>query len=137
MITSSRRQFLAQSASLSALGAMGSASTSAIAAMGPNDKFDLVIKGGEVLDPSQNLKAAHDIGVRFGAIEALGGEHPALVPNGIRKLIDLHAHVFPYGSAIDSVDELIRFEGTTTLVSAGDAGANNIAAFRRAIPGAA
>jgi hypothetical protein len=26
------------------------------AAMGPADKFDLVIKGGEVLDPSQPLK---------------------------------------------------------------------------------
>jgi dihydroorotase len=32
-------------------------------------------------------------------------------------------------------DELIPFQGTTTLVSAGDAGANNIAAFRRAIVG--
>ena len=77
MITSSRRQFLAQSAGLLALGAMGSASTSAIAAMGPNDKFDLVIKGGEVLDPSQNLKAARDIGIRFGAIEALEANIPA------------------------------------------------------------
>ncbi len=27
------------------------------AAMGPNDKFDLVVKGAEVLDPSQNLRA--------------------------------------------------------------------------------
>ena len=27
------------------------------AAMGPNDKFDLVIRGGEVLDPSQQLRA--------------------------------------------------------------------------------
>jgi dihydroorotase len=77
IITSSRRQFLAQSAGLLTLGAMGSASTSAIAAMGPNDKFDLVIKGGEVLDPSQNLKAARDIGIRFGAIEALDANIPA------------------------------------------------------------
>jgi len=51
-------------------------------------------------------------------------------------LIDLHAHVFPYGSAIGiPADELIPFQSTTTLVSAGDAGANNIAAFRRAIVG--
>ena len=51
-------------------------------------------------------------------------------------LIDLHAHVFPYGSAIGiPADELVPFQGTTTLVSAGDAGANNFAAFRRAIVG--
>ena len=41
-------QFLAHSASAVALAAAGS---TAMAAMGPNDKFDLVVKGGEVLDP--------------------------------------------------------------------------------------
>ena len=145
MFNAPRRQFLAQSAGLLALGAMGSASTSAIAAMGPNDKFDLVVKGGEVLDPSQNLKAARDIGIRFGTIEALEANIPAekalKVLNASGKLvtpglIDLHAHVFPYGSAIGiPADELIPFQSTTTLVSAGDAGANNIAVFRRAIVG--
>ena len=47
-------------------------------------------------------------------------------------LIDLHAHTFPYGSAIGiPADELVAHQCTTTVVSAGDAGANNIAAFRR------
>jgi dihydroorotase len=94
-----------------------------------------------VLDPSQNLRAKRDIGIRFGVIEALEGDIPAaralkllnaegkLVTPG---LIDLHAHVFPYGSAIGiPADELIPFQATTTMVSAGDAGANNLAAFRR------
>ena len=49
-------------------------------------------------------------------------------------LIDLHAHVFPYGSAIGiPADELVAHQCTTTCVSAGDAGANNFAAFRRYI----
>jgi dihydroorotase len=142
MLAPSRRQFLAHSASAVALAASGG---TAFAAMGPNDKFDLVIKGGEVLDPSQNLRGKRDIGIRFGVVEAVAGDIPAdkglkvldasgkLVTPG---LIDLHAHVFPYGSAIGiPADELIPFQGTTTLVSAGDAGANNIAAFRRAIVG--
>jgi dihydroorotase len=30
--------------------------------MGPSDKFDLVIKGGDVLDPSQSLRGKRDIG---------------------------------------------------------------------------
>ena len=98
--------------------------------------------------PSQNLRAKRDIGIRFGVIEALEADIPRrtrrsgcwtaagkLVTPG---LIDLHAHVFPYGSAIGiPADELVPFQATTTLVSAGDAGANNIAAFRRAIVAAA
>src|SRR6476646_9893211 len=113
MLALSRRQFLAHSASGLALAATGGA---AVAAMGPNDKFDLLVKGGEVLDPSQNLRAKRDIGIRFGLIEALEADIPAdkaqrvlsaagrLVTPG---LIDLHAHVFPYGSAIGiPADEL-------------------------------
>ena len=49
-------------------------------------------------------------------------------------LVDLHAHVFPYGSAIGiPADELVAHQCTTTCVSGGDAGANNFAAFRRYI----
>ena len=45
--------------------------------MGPNDKFDLVIKGGEVLDPSQNLRAGRDVGIRYGVVEAVEADIPA------------------------------------------------------------
>jgi dihydroorotase len=145
MLTSSRREFLTRSASLMALTAASLQAGVAAAAMGPNDKFDLVLKGGDVLDPSQNLKGRRDIGIRFGVIEAVEPDIPAdkalRVLNASGKLvtpglIDLHAHVFPYGSGIGiPADELIPFQATTTLVSAGDAGANNIAAFRRAIVG--
>jgi dihydroorotase len=141
MTKMTRRRFLSRSGSLLALGAAGLASDGALAAMGPNDKFDLVIKGGDVLDPSQNLRGRRDIGIRYGVIEALDADIPAeralKVLNAGGKLvtpglIDLHAHVFPYGSAIGiPADELIAFQGTTTTVSAGDAGANNFAAFRR------
>ena len=49
-------------------------------------------------------------------------------------LIDLHCHTYPYGSAIGiPADELVAHQCTTTVVSAGDAGANNFAAFRRFI----
>jgi dihydroorotase len=49
-------------------------------------------------------------------------------------LVDLHCHVYPYGSAIGiPADELVAHQCTTTCVSAGDAGANNFAGFRRFI----
>src|SRR3954466_8836404 len=136
----SRRNFLALSGSAAAATLSGRLAT---AAMGPNDKFDLVIKGGDVLDPSQSLRGKRDIGVRWGMIEAIENEIPAarasktidatgkLVTPG---LIDLHSHVYPYGSAIGiPADELAQFQCTTTMVSAGDAGVNNLAALRRYI----
>ena len=111
--------------------------------MGPDDKFDLVIKSGDVIDPSQSLRGKRDIGIRWGLIEAVEDEIPTaraaktidasgkLVMPG---LVDLHCHVYPYGSAIGiPADELVQFQGTTTVVSAGDAGVNNLAALRRFI----
>lgn len=135
----SRRDFLALSTSAAAVGLAAPARGT----MGPNDKYDLVIRGGEVLDPSQSLRARRDIGIRWGVIEAVQETIPAeralksidasgkLVMPG---LIDLHCHVYPYGSAIGiPADELVQFQGTTTVVSAGDAGVNNLAALRRFI----
>jgi dihydroorotase len=145
MNISTRRRFLTESGSMLALGAVGLAGGPSLAAMGPDDKFDLLIKGGEVLDPSQSLRARRDIGIRWGVIEAVEPDIP--VERALRVLnvggklvtpglVDLHAHVYPYGSAIGiPADELLTFQGTTTMVSAGDAGASNFAGFRRFIVG--
>ena len=46
------------------------------AAMGPDDKFDLLIKGGDVLDPSQLLRGKRDIGIRYGLIEVIEADIP-------------------------------------------------------------
>ena len=75
MAGTSRRDFLAGTASFGLAAAAGGL-VRAQGAMGPSDKFDLVIKGGEVLDPSQSLRAKRDIGIRFGAIEALAADIP-------------------------------------------------------------
>src|SRR5712672_1360483 len=135
----SRRDFL----SLSGSAAVAAMAGPANAAMGPNDKFDLVIKGGEVIDSRQALAGRWETRIRWGVIEAIEPEIPAarisksidasgkLVTPG---LIDLHCHVYPYGSAIGiPADELVQHQCTTTVVSAGDAGVNNLAALRRYI----
>jgi dihydroorotase len=139
MGNASRREFLLTAASC----AFVATAKPARAAMAPGDKFDLVIKGGDVLDPSQSLRGKRDIGIRYGLVEAVEAEIPAaralrvldasgkLVTPG---LVDLHCHVYPYGSALGiPADELVAHQCTTTCVSAGDAGANNFAAFRRHI----
>jgi dihydroorotase len=135
-----RRRFILSAGAVAATQSLPSAVR---AAMGPDDKFDLLIKGGEVLDPSQRLRGLRDIGIRNGVIEVVQADIPVeralkvldakgrLVTPG---LIDLHAHTFPYGSGIGiPADELVPFQGTTTAVSAGDAGANNFAGYRRFI----
>ncbi|HMH74096.1 MAG TPA: twin-arginine translocation signal domain-containing protein, partial [Bradyrhizobium sp.] len=73
----SRRNFLELTGSAAAAALSGRFTTPADAAMGPADKFDLVIKGGDVLDPSQSLRGKRDIGIRWGMIEAIEPEIPA------------------------------------------------------------
>src|SRR5476651_219683 len=139
----SRRNILTLTGSAALAAVTARFATPASATMAPTDKFDLVIKGGDVLDPSQSLRGKRDVGIRWGVIEAIETDIPAarasrtidasgkLVTPG---LIDLHCHVYPYGSAIGiPADELVQFQGTTTVVSAGDAGVNNLAALRRFI----
>ena len=127
------------------VASMGVLSGSGWAALGPDEKFDLVVRGGEVVDPSQGLRGKRDIGLRFGRVEAIEASiAPARATQTIDAtgrlvlpgLVDLHAHVYPYGSAIGvPADESVVFTGVTTVVSAGDAGANNIAGLRRHVAG--
>ncbi|WNV10294.1 amidohydrolase/deacetylase family metallohydrolase [Tardiphaga sp. 709] len=137
----SRRDVLAGGAAM--LGSLGA--SGGTFGQQPTENFDLVIRGGEVIDPSQNLRGIRDIGIRFGQVAAVEPSIPAerakqsidakgkLVTPG---LVDLHTHVYPYGSAIGiPPDELVPFSATTTYVSAGDAGANTFAGFKRDVVG--
>ena len=139
----SRRKLVTAGAALATLGALPAA---ALAAMGPDDKFDLLLRNANVLDPSQGLSGKRDIGIRYGVIEAI--EANIAAERGLRVLdvggklvtpglVDLHAHTYAFGSAIGiPADELTANQCTTTVVSAGDAGAYNLAGFRRfVVPG--
>ena len=143
MFSFKRRRLVTGISAAFAAGSLGLSARTARAAMGPNDKFDLVIKGGEVLDPSQGLRGKRDIGMRFGVIEALEADIPAARANRVMNvagrlvvpgLIDLHSHVYTTGIGIPP-DELVPYQGTTTVVSAGDAGASVFALARRQMGG--
>ena len=133
----SRREFLAGAAAGGTLLGLGAG------ALAQSDKFDLVIKGGEVLDPGQKLRARRDVGIRNAVIAALEAEIPdarakqMLDARGklvLPGLIDMHAHVYPQVSAIGlPADELVAYTATTTYVSAGDAGANTFSALKHYI----
>ncbi|HEX2889065.1 amidohydrolase/deacetylase family metallohydrolase [Vineibacter terrae] len=113
-----------------------------VAAFGPDDPYDLVVRGGEVIDPSQNLRGRRDIGIRNATIAAVEREIPpqrgtqTLDAAGqlvLPGLIDFHAHVLHGGGIGLSGDELVPYTGTTTYVSAGDAGVGSFSAFKHAV----
>jgi dihydroorotase len=107
------------------------------------DRFDLLIRGGEVIDPAAGLRGPRDVAIRWGRIAAIDrGIDPARALQSIDAsgklvvpgLVDLHTHVYPQGSALGlPADELVPYTCTTTYVSAGDAGANNFSALRHYI----
>lgn len=103
--------------------------------------FDLLIKGGSVVDPVVLRTADADIGVSGGRIAAMSprlSETEAtrvvdasglLVTPG---LVDLHVHVWSGVAelAIDN-DPHHLARGTTTVVDAGSSGSNTFPGFRR------
>ncbi len=111
--------------------------------VGSGSRFDLLIKGGEVLDPSQNLRAKRDVAIKNAVVAELAVDIPSIrsaqVIDATNRLVtpglvDLHAHVYPQGSAIGlPADEIAPATATTTFVSAGDAGANNFSALKHFI----
>src|SRR4029077_610452 len=102
---------------------------------------DLLIKGGTVIDPSQNLHALLDVVVKDGKILQIAPDIPA---DGSRSvisakgkivtpgLIDVHVHVFEgVGPTGVNADQYCLGRGVTTAVDDGSAGYFSIAGFRQ------
>ncbi len=101
----------------------------------------MLIRGGTVVDPSQQLHAIRDLRLADGRVVELGD---GLVPRPgeavieardrlvVPGLIDLHVHVF-WGASHYGIepDPHCLATGTTTVVDAGSAGAFTFPAFRR------
>ena len=92
--------------------------------------FDLLLKGGHVIDPANQIDRVMDVAIAGGKIARVATDIPAgqarkvLDVNGryvTPGLIDLHAHVFGYSGSIFPDDSAL-LAGTTTIVDAGGAG---------------
>ena len=99
--------------------------------------YDLLVKGGHVLDPGQGLDGRMDIGITGGKIAAIQAEIPASEARRVVQvkgdsryvtpgLIDLHTHVGPGYWGIEP-DPIAWYTGVTTWVDAGSAGATGLA----------
>ncbi len=103
--------------------------------------FDLILRGGRVIDPSQKLDAATDVAFAGGKVAMFGNNLKADPGTDVRQvsglivtpgLIDLHTHVYWGGTSIGiDAEEFCRTSGVTTAVDTGSAGPGNFAGFRK------
>lgn len=103
--------------------------------------WDLLLKGGTLVDPAQDIHAARDVAFAGGTVAAVGDDLPRagaaevidcadrIVTPG---MIDLHVHVF-WGVSHYGIepDPYCIARGVTTAVDAGSAGADTFPGFRK------
>jgi dihydroorotase len=119
------------------LGACGSA------AFAQQQRFDLVIRGGTVLDPAGGVKRRADVGISGDKIAAIEDSLPAdrgrdvVDAKGLfvtPGLVDLHTHCYYGGTGLGTDPEpLAARSGVTTWVDAGSFGCLQTEGFRKFI----
>jgi dihydroorotase len=106
-------------------------------------KFDLLVKGGEVVDPGSGRRGTYDVAIKRNRIAAVDRNIPAAaaarVVDATGKivtpgLVDLHTHVF-HGCSYWGVrpDPVASRSGVTTWIDAGSSGAMTLDGFREHI----
>jgi dihydroorotase len=113
-------------------------------------RYDLVLKGGRVIDPQNGVDAVRDIAVKDGKIAAVAAEIPAaeakqaLDVRGLLLtpgLVDMHVHLFSTTGVANAwagdnsvrPDDFSFRTGVTTMADAGSAGWQNFETFRHTV----
>jgi dihydroorotase len=119
----------------------GAAASASLAPQQIGPRYDLLIRGGTVLDASQNLNAELDVAISDGKIADVARNLPASQAREVISaagklvcpgLIDIHAHVYEsVGLQGLSPDRYYLSRGVTTVVDAGSAGYTTVAGLRR------
>ena len=104
-------------------------------------KYDLVLKGGHVVDPVQAIDGPMDVAFLSGKVVAI--DRNIAVPPGVEArdvaghyvtpgLIDMHTHVYWGGTSLGiDAEEFCRTSAVTTAIDTGSAGPGNFAGFRK------
>ncbi len=113
-------------------------------------QYDLLLKGGHLIDPKNNINTRMDVAVTNGLVAAVGA---SLDPARARRtldvaglyvtpgLVDLHTHLFSTtgirdawaGDSSVSPDAFSFRTGVTTMVDAGSSGWRNFETFRHTV----
>lgn len=110
--------------------------------MANNGDFDLILRGGHLIDPAANRDGKFDVGIRAGKIAAietaLAGAKKDVDVSGsyiLPGMIDTHAHVYQYvtGRFGLNADMCGIRSGVTTLVDQGGPSLMTLPGFREFI----
>ena len=103
--------------------------------------FDLLVRGGKVIDPATGRVGRYDVAVADGRISSVERDIPSHLANEVVDargcivvpgLVDLHTHVFHGGTYWGVNPKPIAWRtGVTSWVDAGSAGVFSFPAFRR------
>ncbi|MGI9407151.1 MAG: amidohydrolase/deacetylase family metallohydrolase [Hyphomicrobiaceae bacterium] len=104
-------------------------------------QYDLLLQGGHVLDPAQNIDTVMDIAFANGTVaeiqKAIEPETASDVRNVSGKLvtpglIDMHTHVYWGGTSLGiDAEQFCRDSAVTTAVDTGSTGPGNFIGFRK------
>jgi dihydroorotase len=104
-------------------------------------EYDLVVKGGRVIDPAQRLSDYRDVGIRGRTVAALAPNIPPTQARSVLDargkivtpgLIDIHVHVYDGVAPLGiPADPNCIAKGVTTAVDAGSAGAHTFPGLRK------
>jgi dihydroorotase len=103
--------------------------------------YDLLLRGGRVVDPANGIDGPMDVAVAGGRIAAVAANIPAAQARRVIDvsgkfvvpgLVDLHVHVFGYEGKLDP-DETSLPAGATTVVDAGGSGWRTFDEFHRTV----
>src|SRR5712672_1526818 len=103
--------------------------------------YDLILRGGRVVDPSQKLDAVTEVALADGKVARIGAGLRPETKTDVRDvssrivtpgLIDLHTHVYWGGTSLGiDAEDFCRRSGVTTAVDTGSAGPGNFVGFRK------
>jgi dihydroorotase len=104
-------------------------------------RYDLLIRGGRVVDPSQGISAERDVAISGRAIARLAANIPETEARQVLDargkivtpgLIDIHVHVYDGVAPLGiPADPNCIAKGVTTVVDAGSAGAHTFPGLRK------
>jgi len=124
------------------LQATGAAAASSLFAQTAR-RYDIVIKNGDLRDPSLSLRRKADLAIQDGKIAAIADNIPAtqgldtIDATGLYVapgLVDLHTHCYYGGTGLGvEADPIAARSGVTTWVDAGSFGWDTTEGFRRFI----
>ena len=111
--------------------------------------YDLVLKGGRVIDARQDIDGVRDVAIAQGKIAAIAPNIPASLARKVVDvkslivapgLVDMHVHVFAAtmdreytGESAIRPDGFTFRTGVTTVVDAGSSGWRNFEQFKRLV----